>query len=103
MKKNADFWAKSKAPPTTKNVENKLKMAQKSGNLNLVSMSLTTFPEEINKFQELKLIDNWWEAQPILKLDCSNNLLESLPANLAIHLVILITLLGYEYLSSTKQ
>ena len=88
-KKNAGFWAKSNAgaSTSTSNMTNKLKMAQKSGNLNMIGMSLTAFPPELNSFLELKLIDNWWEAQPILKLDCSNNLLESLPADLATHIV----------------
>lgn len=88
MKKNADFWAKSKGPTTT-SMTNKLRMAQKSGNLNVVGMSLNKFPDELKQFQELKLLDNWWEALPILKLDCSNNLFESLPADLAVHLVLL--------------
>ncbi len=87
-KKNAGFWHKEKeeAAATAASataITNKLRMAQKSGALNLVGMSLSVLPAELTKFSELRLLESWWEAFPLLKLDCSNNQLVTLPADLA--------------------
>lgn len=34
---------------------------------------------DIVNFQDLKLIENWWEANPLVKIDLSNNEIESVP------------------------
>ena len=43
------------------------------------SKGLTTFPMEICNFNELRLIDNFWEAYDLAKVDLSNNEIESIP------------------------
>ena len=42
-----------------------------------------TFPIDLCKFQELQLIENWWEANPLIKVDLSNNEIDSIPEELA--------------------
>jgi len=86
-KKNTGFFDKTPAVASV-SLTNRLKQAQKTGFLNLTGLSLNMLPVELNNFQELKLIENWWEAYPLLKLDCSNNLFENIPPEISIHLVI---------------
>ena len=43
------------------------------------SKGLTSFPMEICNFHELKLIENFWEAYDLTKVDLSNNEIESIP------------------------
>ena len=65
------------------NIESALKRAKTSGTLNLQGRELETFPEDICKFSDLKLIENWWESYELIKLDMSNNKLTSIPKELA--------------------
>ena len=43
------------------------------------SKGLTSFPMEICNFHELKLIENFWEAYALTKVDLSNNEIDSIP------------------------
>ena len=43
------------------------------------SKGLTSFPMEICNFHELKLIENFWEAYDLTKVDLSNNEIENIP------------------------
>ena len=43
------------------------------------SKGLTSFPMEICNFHELKLIENFWEAYDLTKVDLSNNEIDSIP------------------------
>ena len=47
------------------------------------SKGLITFPMEICNFHELKLIENFWEAYDLTKLDLSNNEIPSIPEEIA--------------------
>lgn len=38
---------------------------------------------DVCKLHELKLIENWWEANPLIKLDLSNNEIDSIPEEIA--------------------
>ena len=51
--------------------------------LSLQGRELTTFPAEIINFQELKLIENWWEAYQLSKMDLSNNQIPEIPEEIA--------------------
>lgn len=65
------------------NIESALKRAKATGTLNLQGRELETFPEDICKFSDLRILDNWWESYELTKLDMSNNKLKSLPKELA--------------------
>lgn len=60
-----------------------LTRAKQNGALNLQGKGLTTFPEEICQFSELRLGENWWDCFELCKIDISNNLIEEIPGNLA--------------------
>ena len=65
-------------------MEQALKRAQQSGTLNLQGRGLTIFPNEIVIFEQLRLIENWWEAYDLKKVDLSNNEIESIPDEIAV-------------------
>lgn len=48
-----------------KMLEGALKRAKETGVLNVADKQLKTFPEEILKFEELQVIENWWEGVPL--------------------------------------
>ena len=56
-----------------------MKRAQQTGTLNLQSKGLQAFPADLCNFSELRLIDNFWEAYDLNKIDLSNNEIESIP------------------------
>eukprot|EP00353_Schmidingerella_taraikaensis_P008550 CAMPEP_0185575716 /NCGR_PEP_ID=MMETSP0434-20130131/6828_1 /TAXON_ID=626734 ORGANISM="Favella taraikaensis, Strain Fe Narragansett Bay" /NCGR_SAMPLE_ID=MMETSP0434 /ASSEMBLY_ACC=CAM_ASM_000379 /LENGTH=204 /DNA_ID=CAMNT_0028192665 /DNA_START=63 /DNA_END=678 /DNA_ORIENTATION=+ len=66
-------------PASQKAIEAALKRAQQTGNLNLQGKGLKAFPSDICNFNELRLIDNFWEAYDLQKVDLSNNEIESIP------------------------
>ena len=45
---------------------------------------MTTFPSEIVTFEKLQLIENWWEAYDLQKVDLSNNEIESIPEEISV-------------------
>jgi hypothetical protein len=85
MKRNPQFFGKKSDgnEKTGQNISSSLKRAQQSGNLNLSNKGMDKFPEEVCVFNELRLIDNWWDAMPLLKIDCSNNELTQIPQQLS--------------------
>ena len=83
--------AGSGAPASAKAIESALKRAQQTGTLSLQGKGLTTFPMDLCKFQELQLIENWWEANPLVKVDLSNNEIDSIPEELATQEVSIAT------------
>ena len=57
---------------------------------------------DLCKFQELQLIENWWEANPLVKVDLSNNEIDSIPEDLATQEVSIATCWGiFEHVEST--
>jgi len=70
-------------PATQRAIEAALKRAQQSGTLSLQGKGLKTFPMDICKFNELRLIENFWEAYDLVKLDLSNNEIEAVPDEIA--------------------
>ena len=65
------------------NIEGALKRAKTTGTLNLQGRGLSEFPEDICKFSDLRLLDNWWESYELTKLDMSNNQLQNIPGELS--------------------
>ena len=43
--------------------------AKQTGVLSLGSRDIATFPQEILKFKELELTENWWDAFDMTKLE----------------------------------
>lgn len=57
-----------------------IKRALETGTFNFVGQEATTFPDQIWRIDELKIEDqNWWECNPITKIDVSNNEIPSIP------------------------
>ena len=67
----------------SKLLEGALKRAKQTGVLTLTDKQLKLFPEEILKFQDLQVIENWWEGVPLTKVDLSNNEIPSVPEEIA--------------------
>ena len=44
--------------------------------------ALAVFPADLCRLHELKLIDNFWEAHDLTKIDLSNNEIESIPEDI---------------------
>ncbi|CAI2384285.1 unnamed protein product [Moneuplotes crassus] len=65
------------------NIEAALKRAKTTGSLNLQGRGLSVFPEDICKFSDLRLLDNWWESYELTKLDMANNSIASIPSELS--------------------
>ena len=86
----------SGAPASTKAIEAALKRAQQTGTLNMQGKGLPTFPMDLCKIHELQLIENWWEANPLIKVDLSNNEIESIPDEIAVQEVSTIPTLQSE-------
>ena len=53
------------------------------GTLSLQGKGLKTFPMEICNFNELRLLENFWEAYDLTKVDLSKNEIESIPEEIA--------------------
>ena len=70
-------------PASQKAIDACLKRAQQTGTLNMQSKGLQTFPMEVCNLHELKLIDNFWEAYELTKVDMSNNEIDSIPEEIA--------------------
>ena len=70
-------------PASQKAIDACLKRAQQTGTLNMQSKGLQTFPVEVCNLHELKLIDNFWEAYELTKVDMSNNEIDSIPEEIA--------------------
>ena len=75
--------AVSSGPASQKAIDACLKRAQQTGTLNMQSKGLQTFPMEVCNLHELKLIDNFWEAYELTKVDMSNNEIDSIPEEIA--------------------
>ena len=80
--KNPNFFGK-KEEKKSNDLGRCLKRGQESGNVNASNRDLSTFPEDLCKFSELRLLDNWWDAMPLLKIDIANNQISQLPDQLA--------------------
>ena len=66
-----------------KALEQALLQAKKSGFFSYPNHAIPVFPQEILSFPTLELPSmSWWEASPLIRIDLSNNLLETLPAEL---------------------
>jgi hypothetical protein len=48
----------------------------------LTGREIKVFPSEIINFQDLNLIDNWWDGYDLNKIDLSNNLIEEIPVEI---------------------
>ncbi len=57
--------------------------AKQTGNLTICDRGIKNFPEEILKFEDLQVIENWWEGMPLTKIDMSNNEIPSVPDEIA--------------------
>ena len=44
---------------------------------------LAAFPMDLCKIHELQLCENWWDANPLVKVDLSNNEIDSIPEEIA--------------------
>ncbi len=61
-----------------------LKRAKQTGTLSLQGRELKAFPKELCNFQNLEgIVDNWWEAFDLGKIDLSNNEIPSIPEEFA--------------------
>ena len=58
------------------------KKARASGALNLTNRDLEIFPQEICTLSDQAFDEKWWELQPIVKIDLSNNKIKSIPAEI---------------------
>ena len=68
---------------TGKAMEAALKRAKETGNLNLQGRQLKVFPKEIITFSELQVTEKFWESWDLVKIDLSNNQIESIPEEIA--------------------
>jgi hypothetical protein len=68
---------------SAKAIEAMLKRAQQSGTCNMQGKGLTVFPMDLCNLHELKLIENFWEAYELSKVDLSNNEIPSVPEEIA--------------------
>jgi Leucine-rich repeat (LRR) protein len=50
----------------------------------MTGRSLKNFPKEILNIQNLDLGVNWFEGYELTKLDLSNNMIESIPEEIAV-------------------
>jgi hypothetical protein len=66
-----------------KQMEGALKRAKETGVLQISDRQIKLFPPEILKFEELQVIENWWEGVPLQKIDMSNNEIPSVPEEIA--------------------
>ena len=60
-----------------------LTRAKNTGNLTISDRQLKNFPDEILKFEDLQVIENWWEGMPLTKIDLTNNEIPSIPEEIA--------------------
>ena len=60
-----------------------LTRAKNSGNLTISDKQLKNFPDEILKFEDLQVLENWWEGMPLTKIDLTNNEIPSIPEEIA--------------------
>lgn len=66
-----------------KSLESALLQAKKSGFFSYPNKSLTQIPQELINFPTVQLPNmTWWEASPLIRLDLSNNQLETLLSDL---------------------
>jgi Leucine-rich repeat (LRR) protein len=47
--------------------------------LSITDRQLKAFPQEILNFQDLQILENWWDGNDISKIDLSNNEIPSIP------------------------
>jgi hypothetical protein len=83
---NPNFMKKQGGAPTAtgnKQLEQALTRAKQTGNLTVCDRALKAFPDEILKFEDLQVIENWWEGCPLTKIDLSNNEIPSVPEEVA--------------------
>jgi hypothetical protein len=83
---NPNFMKKQGGAPTAtgnKQLEQALTRAKQTGNLTVCDRALKAFLDEILKFEDLQVIENWWEGCPLTKIDLSNNEIPSVPEEVA--------------------
>jgi leucine-rich repeat protein SHOC2 len=87
MKKPANQNAGGGGAVSTGNkmLDSALARAKQSGNLTISDRQLKNFPNEIIKFEDLQIIENWWEGMPLTKIDLSNNEIPTVPEEISIH------------------
>ena len=57
-----------------------LKRALETGGFNYVGQEATSFPDQLWHIDDVKIEDqNWWECNPIVKVDVSNNEIPEIP------------------------
>ena len=60
-----------------------IKRALQTGGFQLIGQELTAFPIEVCRIDTLVFDDqNWWDCNPITKMDLSNNSISELPAEI---------------------
>ena len=79
LAKNPQFANKLPKEGNKFSILTKLKEAHQSGNLIINCSNLQSFPEEILQYNELKLIEKFWEVFPLVKLDISDNFIQNIP------------------------
>ena len=63
---------------------NAYKRAKNSGAFIVQNAGLKDFPEDLCKFEEYKIEgENWWDGNPLMRVDLSNNQLTSIADGLA--------------------
>ena len=57
-----------------------IKRAFETGTFNFVGQEATQFPQQLWKVDQLNIEDqNWWECNPIIRIDVSNNEITEIP------------------------
>jgi|LauGreDrversion4_2_1035121.scaffolds.fasta_scaffold204179_3 hypothetical protein len=60
-----------------------LTRAKNTGALIVSDKQLKKFPDEILKFEDLQVLENWWEGMPLTKIDLTNNEIPAIPEEIA--------------------
>lgn len=56
--------------------------AKQTGVLIVQNRQLKLFPQEILRFQDLQVIENWWDGCELTKVDLSNNEIGDIPESI---------------------
>ena len=81
-----------------------IKRAFETGTFNFVGQEATQFPQQLWKVDQLNIEDqNWWECNPIIRIDVSNNEITEIPEEiLALPDVSQIKTLEVIYLNNNR-
>jgi Leucine-rich repeat (LRR) protein len=67
-----------------KSLINTIKRALQTGSFQMIGQELKMFPIEVCRIDTLNFEDqNWWDCNPITKMDLSNNNIQDIPAEIA--------------------